>query len=200
MHARWPLITVLLGVVLAGCDGIRGEVSVAAGAGARVAPATGAPTAQHVCVPQPLPYAPPAAALSFTALDHPGNEWTLPVRGRGISVRFTITQRPDTEVSRVRFVIQPENKPFPGNATRTIRVSGEHWGPGDHQRTVTWDGTDDRGRPVPAGTYHLYAEATSTVSLPVTCRGSGKGIQRITGSEGYGLGLFVRSGTVFAPT
>lgn len=45
-----------------------------------------------------------------------------------------------------------------GDAVRTLSVSD--FAPGDGVATVTWDGTDASGTPVPAGAYTLHARAT----------------------------------------
>jgi hypothetical protein len=177
---------------LAGC-GASSTSGLTTQAGSDATVITPGPSAspEHICDPKPLPYPAPFPSLSFIAEGHAGNEWTIPVGTDEVTVRFTITQRPDTEVARMWFVIAPENAPDPGSEIRTFPLVGEDWTPGEHKATVTWDGRNDDGKPVAPGHYHLYGEATTTTTIDVTCAdGSGTGVEKHTGNEGAGLGSF----------
>jgi subtilisin family serine protease len=57
-----------------------------------------------------------------------------------------------------------------GRLTKTIREG--HWGPGPFQGTATWQGTDERGRPVSSGVYfiHLQADGVSASVKAVLLR------------------------------
>jgi hypothetical protein len=138
---------------------------------------------------KPLPYPGPPPTLSFEASDHPGNEWVLPVTAGRVTVRFTVVQRADTQVSRIRFVIAPEKGPYPGSEVRRLPLVGHDWAPGTHQVIMSWDGRDDAGHMVAPGLYHAYADAQTTSSEHVTCADGSSGIERLTGNEGAGLGL-----------
>lgn len=141
---------------------------------------------------------PPPAAMTFVAHGHSGNEWTIPLTTNDVTVRFTITQRPRTEVVSMRFAIVPEDGPWGSQADggvkgaiRTFAPAGENWAPGEHAATATWDGRDDRGKPVGPGRYRLVVVAITNGDRDVRCGdGSGRGIEKFAGtSEGGGLGL-----------
>jgi hypothetical protein len=142
---------------------------------------------------------PPPAAITFVARGHSGNEWTIPLDLNGVTVRFTITQRPRTEVVSVQFAIVPEGGPWGSQAggavsgaIRTFAPVGENWAPGEHTATAAWDGRDDHGNPVALGRYRLVAVAITNADRDVQCGdGSGRGIEKFAGTRaGGGLGLF----------
>lgn len=185
-------VGVLAAVALTGC-----RASSTSGPTTQAGTDTGvsagpSPSPEHTCDPKPLPYPLPPPSLRYAAVGHAGNEWAIPVAAGGATVRFTITQRPDTDVARMWFVIAPENAPYPGSETRTFPPVDEDWTPGAHKATVTWDGRNDDGTRVAPGRYHLYGEATTTTTLNVICAdGSGAGIEKHTGNEIAGLGSFL---------
>lgn len=163
-------------VVAAGCDSSGGSAST--GNNRRICAGTHQP--------------PPAPSLTFAAEGHPRNTWSLPVGTDGVTVRFAITQRPDTSVATVRFVIAPANGRHPGGEVRRFAPVGENWPPGEHSAAVTWDGKDDDGKPVAPGQYRLFADAITTTTRDVECAdGSGKGIERFSDTyEAAGIGRF----------
>ena len=50
-----------------------------------------------------------------------------------------------------------------GNTTRTINTRNQKAGP----QTLTWDGKDAAGKPLPAGDYHFQVTATDKAGKPV---------------------------------
>src|SRR5688500_11920451 len=50
-----------------------------------------------------------------------------------------------------------------GNTTRTINARNQKAGP----QTLTWDGKDALGKPLPAGDYHFQVTATDKAGNPV---------------------------------
>jgi hypothetical protein len=174
-RSRYLAVSALAVVALAGCDDSH-AASVA--------------RPDHVCAGTHGP--PPSPSLTFTAEGHPGNTWTLPVRRGGARVRFAISQREGTKVASLHFALAPVDARYPGGEVRNFPRAGADWAPGEHIGTVTWDGRNDKGRPVAPGRYRLYATAIMNTSRAVTCAdGTGKGIEVHTGTqEGSGLGLF----------
>jgi flagellar basal-body rod modification protein FlgD len=59
-----------------------------------------------------------------------------------------------------------------GKTTRTINAQYQKAGP----QTLTWDGKDAAGRPVPAGDYHFQVTATDKAGKPVAVEESLQGI------------------------
>jgi hypothetical protein len=173
--------------LLAGCDGTSSVAVSETGSSDH-------PSAKplHVCVPKPLPYPPPEPALSFTIDGKTGNRH-LVTGTHGVTVHFTMTQRPGAEVTRLRFAVMPENGAMPGSEVRVFPAVRETWGPGDHVTTLKWDGTDDHGRAVRPGAYRIEAQVTGTVPQTVTCKdGSGQGVELHKGTTDEGLPVFVR--------
>jgi flagellar basal-body rod modification protein FlgD len=59
-----------------------------------------------------------------------------------------------------------------GNTIRTINARNQQAGP----RTLTWDGKDTAGKPLPAGDYHFQVTATDKAGKPVAVEESLQGI------------------------
>jgi flagellar basal-body rod modification protein FlgD len=59
-----------------------------------------------------------------------------------------------------------------GNTTRTINTRNQKAGP----QTLTWDGKDAAGKPLPAGDYHFQVTATDKAGKPVAVEESLQGI------------------------
>jgi flagellar basal-body rod modification protein FlgD len=59
-----------------------------------------------------------------------------------------------------------------GNTTRTINARDQKAGP----QTLTWDGKDAVGKPLPAGNYHFQVTATDKAGKPVAVEQSLQGI------------------------
>lgn len=175
--------------VLAGCGATgASETQIASGRTASTSDSPG--SGERICAGTRQPA--PAPSLTFAAVGHPGNAWSLPVDADGVTVRFRIIQRPSTTVTSMRFVIAPANAPHPGSEIRRFAPVGENWTPGEHAAVLTWDGKDGDGRPVAPGLYRLFSEAITTTTRDVKCAdGSGRGIEKFSGThEGAGLGLF----------
>jgi flagellar basal-body rod modification protein FlgD len=59
-----------------------------------------------------------------------------------------------------------------GNTTRTIKARDQKAGP----QTLTWDGKDAVGKPLPAGDYHFQVTATDKAGKPVAVEESLQGV------------------------
>jgi flagellar basal-body rod modification protein FlgD len=69
-----------------------------------------------------------------------------------------------------------------GNAVRTVDLGGKPAG----ALSYTWDGLDDSGNPVPAGTYSVRFTATSAAGTPVTVTSETQGtVKEVSFDKGY---------------
>jgi hypothetical protein len=131
--------------------------------------------------------------LDFAVAGRPTGQASFSLGAAGVTIPFTLTQRPGITVTRLQFVVVALHSSSPNTDVRTFPVVRETRGPGQHEATVHWDGTDDRGGRLPAGRYRIQARVTGTVPLSVICKdGSGHGVELFTGGSGMDLVVSVR--------
>jgi hypothetical protein len=112
----------------------------------------------------------------------------LPVDGDGISLTIRATQRRDTEVETLQFVIAP--RVGDESAIRHIATDVALF-VGVNELEFHWDGRDDARQRAAPGTYRLSAAARTSSSRELRCRDGTTVVERFEDSlEGYGLGLF----------
>src|SRR4051794_16128184 len=168
-------------------------ITVAIGAAVLSSCTSSAPPARHASGGSPSAWgrsaaarltkcAPPAPTLRFSAQHHQGNEWVVPVTGSGATVRFSVVQRPGTQVERLWFEVAPAKAVYPGSSVRRFAPVVRHGLPGRRIVSVSWDGRNDSGGLVRAGRYQLFARASTVMTGGQACASTGRS------DEASGLG------------
>lgn len=103
----------------------------------------------------------------------------------------TLGYQLDAPASRATVEIRSSS----GALVRTMEPPASVLSKGTH--TIEWDGRDDRGNPVPAGTYSYTIRATDTDGKPVSAETQVRG--RITGVRYTSNGLMVLLGAIEVP-
>lgn len=91
---------------------------------------------------------------------------TTQVSKQGEATPFQYTLAADSANVQINVLDQA------GNTTRTINARNQKAGP----QTLTWDGKDAAGKPLPAGDYHFQVTATDKAGKPVAVEESLQGI------------------------
>ena len=105
-----------------------------------------------------------AATLIGKQVQAQANTMHVPKQGEATPFQYTLAAASDK--------VQIDVLDQAGNTTRTINARDQKAGP----QTLTWDGKDAVGKPLPAGDYHFQVTATDKAGKPVAVEESLQGI------------------------
>jgi len=104
-----------------------------------------------------------AATLIGKQVQAQANTTHVPTQGEATPFQYTLAA--DSPSVQIDVLDQA------GNTTRTINARNQKAGP----QTLTWDGKDAAGKPLPVGDYHFQVAATDKAGKPVTVEESLQG-------------------------